>query len=137
MIFCANIHDIANADPSKKPAILRPMILTDISNNNDSIKIAIIGPKITALGDIVFISAQINPDLQNNPLSLHLYAAEIISTKPIAVSIFPLNGIRRLCKKLPNIISEAAHVDPKTEAFNHVSLSCVLSCIIISGIQIL
>jgi hypothetical protein len=57
---------------------------------------AIIGPKIIALGDIVFIRAQISPARQKIPRSCHIWLIEIRIIIPIAVSIFPLNGTLRL-----------------------------------------
>ena len=44
---------------------------------------------------------------------------------PMAVRILPLNGIFRLCRKLPSTISEAAHVVPAMEALIHLSVITV------------
>ncbi|MCK7521378.1 MAG: hypothetical protein MZV64_28690 [Ignavibacteriales bacterium] len=55
--------------PITKPAMFLPKILTENSRRSDSATIAIIGPKIMALGDIVFIIAQIRPARQKMPRS--------------------------------------------------------------------
>ncbi len=54
------------------------------------------GPKITALGDIVFIRAQISPARQISPLSVQMWLIDIRITIPMAVSTFPLKGTLRL-----------------------------------------
>ena len=61
MIFWKRFHDIASIDPIMNPMTVLPNSLTEASSNNDSAIMAIMGPKMMALGDIVFISAQINP----------------------------------------------------------------------------
>jgi len=81
------------------------------------------GPKIIALGEMDFISAQTSPVRQNRPRSGHTCPMDTIITIPIAVRIFPENGIRRLCKKLPSTISEDAHKQPSTEALSQILLS--------------
>ena len=63
---------MANDEPSKKPKKFLPNNRTDKSSNKASMNMAIIGPKMTALGDIVFSKAQISPERQNNPRSVHL-----------------------------------------------------------------
>lgn len=40
----------------------------------------------------------------------------------MAVSMFPLNGTRRLCRKLPSTISAAAHIVPAMDALTHLLL---------------
>jgi len=41
---------------------------------------------------------------------------------PMAVSRLLLNGMRKLCKKVPNTISEAPQMLPNTAAFSQISL---------------
>ena len=57
---------------------------------------AIIGPKITALGEMVFIKAVISPALHIKPFSFQIKLTEIKMIIPMAVRILPLNGILRL-----------------------------------------
>ena len=113
---------MAKTAPKIKPGMVLPNNSTDNSSNSASLKMATIGPKITALGDMVFNKAQIIPARQNKPLSSHLYMAEMRIIMPMAVKIFPLNGTRKLCKKLPSTISDEAQIVPNTEAFIHFSL---------------
>jgi len=51
--------------------IFFPNNLTENSRSNASQNIAIIGPKIIALGEIDFISAQTTPERQISPFSFH------------------------------------------------------------------
>ena len=48
---------------------------------------------------------------------------EMRMINPIAVRIFPENGTRKLCRKLPSTISEAAHRVPAMDALIQDSLS--------------
>lgn len=84
---------------------------------------AIIGPKITALGDTDFIKAQIKPDRQIKPLSFHLKLIETRRMIPIDVRKILLKGTRRLCRKLPKTISDDAQRQPTTAALSQVILS--------------
>ncbi|RLD36003.1 MAG: hypothetical protein DRI74_09865 [Bacteroidetes bacterium] len=54
----------------------------------------------------------------------------MMATDKKAIKV-PLNGILRLCKKLPRIISLAAQILPITAAFNQ--LSDILDSIIFKG----
>jgi hypothetical protein len=45
---------------------------------------------------------------------------------PIEASIGPVIGTRRLCKKLPRIISIDAQRLPMIAAFNHIGLTVLL-----------
>lgn len=92
------------------------------SRKSDWLNMATMGPMITALGDMVFIRAQIRPALQKTPFEVHLKLVETRMIIPMAVSTLELKGIRRLCKKLPNTISDAAQMVPMMEAFIHFSL---------------
>jgi hypothetical protein len=51
---------------------------------------------MTALGDIVFMIAQIRPALQNIPRLFQICPIEMSMIRPIAVRMFPLKGILRL-----------------------------------------
>jgi hypothetical protein len=53
------------------PGMVLPKILTDVSSNTDSAMMAIIGPNIIALGDIVFMTAHTSPARQKSPFSRH------------------------------------------------------------------
>ena len=55
---------MAITDPSKNPKNVLPNNLTESSSSIDSARIAIIGPNITALGEMVFIMVQIKPARQ-------------------------------------------------------------------------
>ncbi len=46
-------------------------------------------------------------------------------TSPMAVGMLPLNGIFRLCRKLPRTISDDAHIVPSNKALTHLILSCM------------
>ena len=63
---------MASMEPRKNPGNVFPSNLTEIARNIASLKMAIMGPKITALGDMVFIMAQINPARQNKPFSFQM-----------------------------------------------------------------
>jgi len=80
---------------------------------------AVIGPKIIALGKTDFIKAQIIPALQISPLSFHNYEKATNKQTANAVNIEPANGKCILCNKLPIIISKEAHNPAITAALNH------------------
>ena len=82
------------------------------------------GPKMMALGEMDFISAQISPARQNKPLSVQTCPIDTKIMMPMAVRIFPVNGTRRLCKKLPSTISDDAHRQPSTADLSQILLSC-------------
>ena len=126
MILWNKFHVIARTAPKAKPKNVRPNSLTDSSSSKDSESMAIMGPKMTALGEMVFMMAQIRPARQKSPFSLQVEPIEIRMTMPIPVRTFPLNGTLRLCKKLPRTISEAAQIVPTMEALIHNSLSSYL-----------
>jgi hypothetical protein len=85
-------------------------------------KIPIIGPKIKALGEIDFISAQIKPALHIRPFSFHIWRNEISSHTLIKDKIIPDSGSFILCRKLPRIISTEAHILPTTAALSQIEL---------------
>jgi hypothetical protein len=58
--------------PVRYPTAFLPKTLVNSSSITDWLKIATIGPKMTALGDMVFIKAHISPARQNKPRSFHL-----------------------------------------------------------------
>ena len=80
---------------------------------------AVIGPKIIALGETDFIKAQIRPALQIKPLSFHNCENATNKQTANAVNIEPANGKYILCNKLPIIISKDAHNPATTAAFSH------------------
>lgn len=63
---------MARMAPITKPAIDLPNSVTESSSSSAWLKMAIIGPKMTALGDMVFIKAQINPARQKSPLPVQI-----------------------------------------------------------------
>ena len=119
--LCSRALKSARAPPKRYPARFLPTRAIPASSNSASISIPVIGPRITALGDTDFISAQINPALQINPRSGQIRKKATIRTIPNDASTEPAIGTRRLCKKLPRIISTEAHSPPATAAFSHIS----------------
>jgi hypothetical protein len=84
----------------------------------------IIGLSRTALGDTDFVNAHTSAVRQISPLSVHTCTAAVIR-KTLAVAItVPAKGTRRLCKKLPTTISNAAHRLPSAAARFHVWIAC-------------
>ena len=67
-----------------------------------------IGPRITALGEIDFISAQMSAARQIRPRSGCARWPAVITITPKAARKLPAKGMRRLCRKLPTTISDAA-----------------------------
>jgi hypothetical protein len=74
------------------------------------------------LGEIDFINAQISPALSTRPCSFQTWRKEINRKIPINDKIVPVNGILRLWRKLPNIISIDAQTLPITDALSHNEL---------------
>ena len=79
-------------------------------------RMPIIGPRMTALGDTDFISAQTSAARQISPRSGEARWPAVISMTPTAASRLPARGTRRLCRKLPTTISTAAQRLPYTAA---------------------
>jgi len=79
------------------------------------------GPRITALGEIDFMRAQIREARQMIPLPGHILKNETIRTTAKKERIVPANGKRILCRKLPMIISMEAQILPMVAALNHLS----------------
>ena len=84
-------------------------------------QMAIIGPRMTAMGDIDFMRAQINPLRQMSPFSVHWRDIDTKRIIPMAVRKFPAKGTLKLCSALPKTISEEAHKLPTTAAFCHTN----------------
>jgi hypothetical protein len=94
-------------------------------NMDNSIRIAsvimpIIGPRISALGEMDFIRAHMIPARRIIPFSFHNCRKEINSQTLKNDNIIPESGIFRLWRKLPRMISIDAQILPITEALSHV-----------------
>ena len=74
------------------------------------------GPRMTALGEMDFMSAQMSAERQMTPRSGQLRWPAVITTTPNAARTLPANGSLRLWRKLPRTISTAAHRLPSTAA---------------------
>ena len=81
--------------------------------------IASIGPSSTALGEADFMIAATSPARATTPRCPHLRWAPETRSTAIAVSAWPRNGTLRLWRKLPRMISEAAHTLPSAAARSH------------------
>ena len=101
-------HDTASAPPTRYPAAWPPVRRTQDSSSRPSIAMPTIGPRMTALGEIDFMRAQTTADRQIRPRSGCARCPAVITSTPNAASRLPANGIRRLCRKLPTTISDAA-----------------------------
>jgi hypothetical protein len=86
----------ANAPPIKYPNKFFPNRKMNKSMSIASVKMPIIGPRMKALGEMDFISAQIRPARQISPFSFHTCRKEINNQTLIKESNIPDNGIFRL-----------------------------------------
>jgi len=84
-----------------------------------------IGPRMTALGDIDFISAHTRPARHTIPFSFQRNWPPTSRDTPIAERIIPVNGTRRLCRKLPMIISMDPQMLPSNAAFVQTEFNCL------------
>ena len=102
-------HETASAPPTRYPAAWPPNRRTQASSSTPSIAIPTIGPRMTALGEMDFIRAQTTAERQIRPRSGQDRWPAVITSTPKAARKLPANGMRRLCRKLPTTISDAAH----------------------------
>jgi hypothetical protein len=121
--FCKSVLKTASAPPIEYAKMFFPKIKIRKLIIKASVKIPIIGPKINALGEIDFISAQIRPARQISPFSFQSWKKEIKSHTLIKDKIIPESGSFKLCRKLPRIISIEAHILPTTEALSQIEFN--------------
>ena len=121
--FWIIVLNTANAPPIIKPMRFLPKMKMNNSIIKASVKIPIIGPRMNALGEIDFMSAQIRPARHISPFSFQIWMNDINSQTLIKDKIIPDKGSFRLCKKLPRIISIEAQILPMTEALSQIELS--------------
>jgi hypothetical protein len=129
-MFCTKGKQVAIAPPVNNQIVVLREILTTISRTSDSINIPIIGPNIIALGEMDFIKAQTTPARQIIPFSFQRNCPPTSSDTPIAESMVPVNGIRRLWRKLPMIISIDPHILPRSAALIQTGLIFLYLCFI-------
>jgi hypothetical protein len=114
---------MASPPPRTYPTIRGPGSRVPISMRMPSMAIATMGPRRTALGEVDFTRAAMNPARMRSPGKGQVRCPATRTTMAMAVRRWPLMGTLGLCRKLPRTISEVAQRLPKTAALCQVSLN--------------